>query len=77
MSKPKTPRDTQVRYRLSGAALLGTREPTPPVMAVDAQPRAGDPFSIANTHRPLRPGEAAVAIGYPVHYGPPTEDDTE
>lgn len=42
MSKPKTPRDIQVRHRLSGAAMLGMREPTPPAMAIDAAPRAGD-----------------------------------
>lgn len=42
MKKPKTPRDIQVRHRLSGAALLGMREPMAPTMAIDAAPRAED-----------------------------------
>jgi hypothetical protein len=55
MNKPKTPRDTQVRHRLSGAALLGVREPTPPTMAIDAQPRAGDPApKRIGIHNPMR-----------------------
>lgn len=61
MSKPKTPRDVQVRHRVSGAALLGMKEPAPPVMAVDAQPRAGDPVranpqSIARVFEETVPG---------------------
>lgn len=42
MTKPKTQRDVQVRHRLSGAALLGVRDPSPPTMAIDARPTAGD-----------------------------------
>ncbi len=58
------PRDIQVRHRLSGAALLGVREATPPTMAIDAQPRAGDPakptrylVQAGYGFRPAQPGD--------------------